>query len=186
MTVAVSFTHSCVPCNEDIICTPFVVYVVLGVNASFSQLQYMVKEQDLFVVICIIITGKYETVLSIALSTTSGTASVNTDVVSFNMTLYFSLMQRKRCLNATIIQDQLLEPEESFFINMESESRAVNIITRSTNVLIQDSSLVHFVFDLNEYFVTEGNQVLFCIMPVGTLKRSVEVSISIDTNGKKF
>lgn len=158
--------------------------ICIAVNASFTQLQYDVEESDQFITICVVITGEFGTTLSVVVSATSMTAIVDSDFAFTNETLSFAPMQMSRCFNVTVTDEQVVEANENFYINMNSDSRAVNVVTSSTIVVIHDSSMINFMFDREEYFAAEGESELICVFPVEDLNRLVEVSVNLDTRGR--
>lgn len=161
----------------------FIVFCA-AVNASFAQLQYDVEESSEFLTICVELSGEFETMLSVEVSASSMNMVADSDFVFSSLTLSFAPMQTNQCFNVSIVNDQLVEAREEFVINMVSLSRAVNVVTNSTTVIINDSSVVNFTFDREVYFTIEGTNVLICVLSIGELDRLVEVTVNLDTRGE--
>ena len=60
--------------------------------------------------------------------------------------LIFNVDEDRMCTNAIILNDQILENDESFTVSLVSMSDSVIVLTESTDILITDDDGKHSFF----------------------------------------
>ena len=87
-------------------------------------------------------------------ATTNGTATVNSDYVTQNGTVTFSPGQTSRTVSFGISGDTLVEPNETFFVDLSSPVGASITKSRGVVTILNDDSVS---ININDVSIVEGN-----------------------------
>lgn len=115
----------------------------------------------------------------LTISSSNGTAQAPGDYneLIYHMTLSHSDGVRK-CINITIIDDELVEDTEIFSLTLASEDNAVSLIPDRLTVMILDNDKVTLTLQQTNYTVNESvGQLELNVELKGTLERNITVSL---------
>ena len=107
--------------------------------------------------------------------------SGNTDYVEVpGISLSITGASGVQCSNIIIISDDVVEPDETFLVLLNTSNLNVDLVQNSTTVSIIDDDIVTIDWSLAPYTVTEdGTSVRVCVEIVqGNITRPVAVSYS--------
>ena len=154
-----------------------------GVQVMFTQTSYLILENSLEELsVCVQLLGELELSIRIDISVNEGTATTD-DYSTANTVFSFTFdagLANMQCLEVVIMEDSLLENDESFSLVLSSQvDDVVNIVNGTALVTIQDSSELVIGFENITYNVTEGNELEFCVV---TLIGSLDVQFSLPLN----
>ena len=149
----------------------------------FTQTSYLILENSLEELsVCVQLLGELELSIRIDISVNEGTATTD-DYSTANTVFNFTFdagLANIQCLEVDIMEDSLLENDESFSFVLSSQvDDVVNIVNGTALVTIQDSSELVIGFEKITYNVTEGNELEFCVV---TLIGSLDVQFSLPLN----
>ena len=120
-----------------ILLSPFLTAVEFG----FENVGYSVSESIGVVEVGVVKYGSSSLPLSVSLSTMSGSATSPQDFTAISVQLIFSPTQNRQTVNINIINDDIFEDSEEFFvllISVSPQSRVRLDGSNTTTVLISD------------------------------------------------
>ncbi len=120
--------------------------------------------------------------LNFTIASSDGTASELKDFSKLLLTTSFSESDEDRlCINVTIIDDLLLENNESFTLLVTSPDSAVSVKLNMTTVTILDDDSVTLAMHPMEFTITErSQQVQITVVLRGSLEREVSLMLESD------
>ena len=136
---------------------------------SFTTMDYSVNENSISGKATIGVTrkGGTNTTVSVDFSTTDGTAVAGLDYVGTNGTLVFLPGQTFKNFNVPVINDSLVEGNETVGLHLSSQTLGAGFaISNATLVIVDDDFAAgQFLFTTNNFFVDEfGGSVVVTVL----------------------
>ena len=153
----------------------------------FGSATYPVSEGDGLVEVCVNIESgaQLERPVIVTITTSSSSATQNTDYLFTDTVLSFESDLAEQCASVIIVVDNIVEDTEEIVVNLVSSDTAVNIQTPSVNVLISDTSVLRVMFEGDGHEVTEGAEVTVCVELIDPIARNVQLILDLpNDNGK--
>ena len=147
-----------------------------GITLGFEKTNYTVYEDDSTLEVCVICQGgRLNRPLDLTIASSDGSASAPMDYSNLFLTTNFlESVDHRLCVNVTIVDDLLLEDDESFTLLLTSADRAVSMTLNSTTVTILDNDAVTLVLHPSHLAINESSeQVQVTIQLIGGLEREV-------------
>ena len=122
----------------------FIPTFLSAANVTLEEAVYMVNESDAYVMVCAVLTeGELERDITVYVSTSDDTALSPGDytaLANFPLTFYSGdPMGTSRCTNVTIIDDDIIEPDQSFSVLLSSTDPVYITPTSQAQVVIIDN-----------------------------------------------
>lgn len=126
--------------------------------------------------------------LNLVITSSDGTAREVKDYSKLQLTVPFSESDVDRlCINVTIIDDLLLENDESFTLLLTSADSAASVTRNTTTVTILDDDLVTLTLQPMQLTVTESSeQVQIMVLLRGSLEREVSLRLESEDGTASF
>lgn len=159
-------------------------YLFAGVLAVFTQTSYTVMESDTTQAeVSLEVRGGIARPVTMNVNFLGQTATQLEDFSNTNETLIFtegSLNQVSFLVS--IVQEDLLENDESFIITLTSTDNAVDIVNGTVEVTILDTSVLSVGFQNTEDLVTEGETLLACVQVFsGRLAEEISLPLTVSS-----
>ncbi|WP_435009988.1 Calx-beta domain-containing protein [Tundrisphaera lichenicola] len=146
---------------------------------SFGSPTYVVVEGSMVAQILVTRTGSSIGTDTVDYSTSDGTAVAGQDYIAASGTLTFSDGETQQFLFVTLINDTVIEPDETFGLTLSNPSTSASIGTPSstTVTITDDDSLLSF--SAPTYTTVEGSKgILIVVNRVGAALDTVSVEYS--------
>lgn len=162
---------------------------MIGTTITFDKTDYYVYENDTSVEVCV---SRYGGVLSrplnLAITSSDGTASDLKDFSKLLLAIPLSESDGNRlCINVTIIDDLLLENDETFTLLLTSADSAVSVELNMTTVTILDDDSVTLALQPMEFTITESSQqIQITVILRGSLESEVSLMLESEDGTASF
>ena len=129
----------------------------------FEQVSYTVAETGGSPVeACVQLQGQLAIPVTVNVVFQEGTAT-SADYSNTDLSYTFSNdSDTSQCFVLLIIDDGLLEDNESFNVSLSSQQDVVTLVNSTTEVVVQDTSVLTVGFESAAYTITEGGSTLVC------------------------
>ena len=154
--------------------------VLLGFEAS----EYPLHEGTSAFEVCAILKGgRLDRPVDVTLFSSDRTALAPSDYVRLSATNFGPSDGNAMCVDVTVIDDSLVERNETFTLALVSNDTAVYVTSQTTAVVIVDNDQVAFGFVHNTYTANEGQeQVEISIQLLGGQGLEREVVVSLESS----
>lgn len=162
--------------------------LVLDVDVMFGRDIYPVSEGDGVIEVCVNIESGalLERSVVVTITTSSSSATQNTDYLFTDTVLSFESDLAERCASVMIVVDGIVEDTEVIVVNLVSSDTAVKIQTPSVNIVISDETVLRVMFQGDGHEVTEGAEVVVCVELIDPIARNVQLILDLpNDNGKQ-
>jgi hypothetical protein len=147
-------------------------------EVNFSQPAYDVNESALTATITVTLDAPVNATTSVDYATSDGTAQAGSDYTSTSGTLTFDPDQTVGTISVPVIDDGLVEGDETLMVSLSSPvGLDLGSLTSATVTIVDDDSLPEVQFDSASYDVLENG--VSAILTV-TLSQSSPVTTTID------
>ena len=163
--------------------------IILATSLGFDKADYHVYENDTSVEICVRRRGGIlNRPLDLTITSSDGTANELNDYSKLLLIVPFSQSDGDRlCINVTIIDDLILEHDESFTLLLTSTDSAVSVKLNVTTMTILDDDAVTLALQPMQLTVTESSQqVEITVVLRGSLEREVTLMLESDDETASF
>ncbi len=148
-------------------------------SVSFSAASYSVSEGAGAATITVVRSGNTNRAFSISFSTTNGTTTPFADYIPTNGVLNFGSGDLTRTFNVKIIDDTLIEDNETIFLFLTNAPGGVDLSGISAAVLTIVDNEKSIRFSSTNYFVNEGgSNAIITLTRQGPLIGAVSVTFS--------
>lgn len=156
------------------------------VNVTFETSEYSVHEGKPLLEVCILIEGgQLDRPVDIKLFSTDRTAFAQLDYVNLSATKFEPDVGNIMCRNVSVIDDLLLERNETFTLVLLSNDTAVHISHQTATVVIIDDDQVTFGFSHNTYTASEGKgQLEISIQLLGGQGLEKDVTVYLESSNE--
>ncbi|WP_428381880.1 Calx-beta domain-containing protein [Nevskia ramosa] len=113
--------------------------------------------------------------VTVAYATADGTATAGSDYVAGNGTLSFAAGTTTQTVNVLVNGDTVVEPNETFFVNLSAASGATIADSQGIGTVVNDDAAATPTLAISDVSVTEGNS--------GTVNAAFTVSLSAAASG---
>ena len=154
------------------------------VTVSFAKTRYVASEDDEAVVFVVQLSEAASQDAVVDYATSSGTARAGEDYEATTGTLTFPAGTTRLGILVPIIDDSVIEEEETFTIKLRNSNATIGV-GQATGV-ISDNDLPLISVKAEPAAVEEGGTIKFTLTRVGAfnLNRALEVPISVTERGK--
>ena len=154
----------------------------------FGMEAYPVFEGDGSVDVCVNIENGalLERPVVVTITTSSSSATQNTDFLFTDTVLSFGSDLAEQCASVMLIVDSIVEDTEEIVLNAISSDRAVRIQTPSVNVVISDETVLRVMFQGDGHEVTEGAEVVICVELIDPIARNVQLILDLPNDDGKL
>jgi hypothetical protein len=150
-----------------------------NVTIGLERTSTTVSEDDGTVEVCASVQGPVELQRSVrvVLSTLPGSALAGLDYTSVVETLMFDATNTRRCLDVPITDDDVLENDEDFLVELTTPEPDVNLMPDIGVITIEDTSEIVIGFEETIYRVNEsaGTQLVCVALIRGNIAKQVDV-----------
>ena len=156
-------------------------YIHTAVNIGFEQTLYSVQEDAAQLKVCVVIEGAtLARSVELTISSSNGTAQAPQDYAeTFYSISYLQSDGERKCINITIVDDDIIENTETFSLRLASVDVAVSVISDELTVTILDDDQVTLALRETNYTVNESaGQLQVMVELKGNLERSISFSLN--------
>ncbi|MBM81981.1 MAG: hypothetical protein CMJ78_15530, partial [Planctomycetaceae bacterium] len=114
--------------------------------------------------------------VSVDFSTTEGTAMEGSDFLATNGTLTFAPGEVSKTITVTVNGDAVIEPDETFFVNLSNATNATILRDQATGTIINDDTEI-MVNDVSMIETDSGNTIFSFDV---TLAQSITSEVTVD------
>lgn len=107
---------------------------------EFTQTRFEVSESETNAVITVVRGGDYRRIAAVDFTTRGATATADEDFQTLGGRIVFQAGQSFREIRIPILQDEAVETDESFAIELSNPGAYTEIVTPSTEVVIKDAA----------------------------------------------
>ena len=132
-------------------------FTVLPPTFAFSSVGYSVSEGDGHATITINRTGLTSSSDSVQFATANGTATAGSDYTSVSQTVSFAVGETSKTVSVPIVDDGLIEGNETVFLSLSSPSAGATLGSPSTAALTIVDNDRAFAFSSATYSVGEAS-----------------------------
>lgn len=152
----------------------------LDVMIGFEQTLYYAQEGIAQQEVCIVIQGgSLARSVDLSVSNSDGTAQAPGDYLkTLHLNTYSHTDGERKCFNVTIMDDDIVENNETFYLALFSKDPAFSLISSRTAVVITDNDEVMLTLQETNYTVNESvGLVEIKVELEGKLERDVTLSM---------
>ena len=151
------------------------------VTLSFTKTRYEASEDDKVLEFSVQLSKEVSQEAMVTYSTQTGTATTEEDYEATGGALTFPAGTTRRTIRVPIIDDNVVEQEETFTVRLINSNATLGI-SEATGV-IADNDLPVVVVTTNQTVVEEGETVTFTLTRSGDLSMPLTVPVSITERG---
>ena len=148
---------------------------------SFTKTRYEASEDDEVLEFSVQLSREVSQEAMVTYSTQAGTATTEEDYEATGGALTFPAGTTRRTIRVPIIDDNVVEQEETFTVRLINSNATIGI-SEATGV-IADNDLPLVVVTTNQTVVEEGETVTFTLTRIGDLSMPLTVPVSITERG---
>ena len=139
----------------------YILSFCLVVTVGFETSNYFLHEGTSFHEVCIFVKGgQLDRPVDLTLFSTDGTAITKSDYVGLSPVVFEPGDGENICLDIKIINDLVVERNETFTLTLVSNDTALHVISQNATVVIIDDDQVTFSFVQSTYTVSEEKEQL--------------------------
>lgn len=148
----------------------------------FESASYSVSEAEGSVEVCVVRDEQaiLEQPVSVNINTMPGSATLSEDFVSIDVMFVFNSDIPRQCADIVIQSDGVVEDVEVFTVNLVGVGPAVQVLTPSVSVEIEDASPLRVMFLSSTFQVVEGESIDVCLELLDAIVREVQLTLQVD------
>ena len=154
-----------------------------AIDIGFEQTLYTLQEDVTQQEVCIVIEGgALARPVDLVISSSDVTAQAPDDYKKINyLTSYSHNDGARKCINITIVDDDLVEATEAFVLNLTSKDEAVSLMSNQLTLMITDNDKALLALEQTNFTVNESiGKLEVKVRLSGQLERDVVFSVKTD------
>ena len=153
------------------------------VTVSFAATRYEASEGDRVLDFAVRLSTATLQEVTVQYATVTGTATAGMDYAARTGILTFPAATTERTIRVRILDDDVVEEEETFTVSLRRAFNAKIEVGKATGVIADNDLRVVVSIAANQTAVTEGGTAAFTLTRVGELTAPLTVSVSVTERG---
>ena len=153
------------------------------VTVSFAATRYEASEGDRVLDFAVRLSKATLQEVTVQYATVTGTATAGMDYAARTGILTFPAATTEQTIRVRIIDDDVVEEEETFTVSLRRAFNATIEVGEATGVIADNDLRVVVSIAANQTAVTEGGTAAFTLTRVGELTAPLTVSVSVTAFG---
>ena len=153
------------------------------VTVSFAATRYEASEGDRVLDFAVRLSTATLQEVTVQYATVTGTATAGMDYAARTGALTFPAGTTERTIRVPIIDDDVVEEEETFTVSLRKAFNATIEVGEATGVIADNDLRVVVSIAANQTAVTEGGTAAFTLTRVGDLTAPLTVPVSVTERG---
>ena len=154
----------------------------IDVTVSFTKTRYEASEDDAVLRFAVQLSTESRQEVTVQYATVSGTARAGEDYEARKRTLTFPVGTTERTIRVPIIDDDVVEQEETFTVRLRNSNATIGE-GRATGVIADNDILTVVNIAADPTAVVEGGTAAFTLTRVGNLTAPLTVPVRVTERG---